>query len=66
MKSKKCELCSEDDAAPDGGLCTACREAVVRLLVIQEQERGTHDGADQIEEVVVYPERTINTRKAGS
>jgi hypothetical protein len=66
MKSKKCELCSEDDAAPDGVLCIACREAIVRLLVIREHEHAEKGENDQIEEVVVYPERTINTRTAGS
>jgi hypothetical protein len=66
MKPKKCELCSEDDAAPNGVLCGACREAIARLLVISEHERAEERGNDQLEEVIVYPERTINTRKAGS
>ncbi len=66
MKPKKCELCSEDDAAPDGALCIACREAIVRLLVIREHERANEDESDQLEELVVYPEHTITTRKAGS
>lgn len=66
MKPNKCELCAEDDAVPDGLLCTACREAVARLLVIREHECVEKDQNDQLEEVVVYPERTINTRQAGS
>ena len=66
MKSNKCELCSEDEAAPDGVLCAACREAVVRLLAIQADELAESGESDQLEEVVVYPERTINMRKAGS
>jgi len=66
MKAKKCELCSEDDAALDGVLCAACREAIVRLLAIREHERGEQAQSDQFEEVVVYPEGTRNTRQAGS
>jgi hypothetical protein len=66
MKSKKCELCSADEAAPDGVLCSACREAIVRLLAIREEERIEHGESDQLEEFVVYPERTKNTRQAGS
>jgi hypothetical protein len=66
MKPRKCELCSEDEAAPDGVLCIACREAIVRLLVIRDHERGEEGPNDGFEEVIVYPERTMNTRKAGS
>jgi hypothetical protein len=66
MKSNKCELCSEDDAVPNGVLCAACREAIVRLLVLREHERTEKGENDQIEEVVTYPEQTINTRTAGS
>jgi hypothetical protein len=66
MKRRKCELCSEDEAAPDGVLCIACREAIVRLLVIRDHERGEEGQNDGFEEVIVYPERTMNTRKAGS
>ncbi len=66
MKSNKCELCSEDEAAPGGVLCAACREAIVRLLAIREHEPVESDESDQLEEVVVYPERTINMRKVGS
>jgi hypothetical protein len=66
MKSTKCELCSEDDAADGGVLCTACREAIVRLLVIREHERKEQGQSDQLQEVVVYPEGTRNTRQAGS
>jgi hypothetical protein len=66
MKSNKCELCSEDDAAPNGVLCAACREAIVRLLVIREHEHAGRGEHDQVEEVVVYPEQSISTRKAGS
>jgi hypothetical protein len=66
MKSNQCELCSVDKAVPDGVLCAACREAIVRLLAIQESGRPENNDGDQLEEVVVYPERTINTRRAGS
>ena len=66
MKSKKCELCSADEAAPNGVLCSACREAIVRLLVIREHERCEQAESDQMEEIVVYPERTKSTRQAGS
>lgn len=66
MRSKKCELCSADEAAPNGVLCTACREAVVRLLMIREHERCEQAESDQLEEFVVYPERKKNTRQAGS
>ena len=66
MNPKKCELCWEDDAAPNGVLCIACREAIVRLLVIREHERAEEGENDRFEEIVVYPERTMNTRKAGS
>jgi hypothetical protein len=66
MKLKKCELCSVDDAVPGGVLCAACREAIVRLLIIREYEHADKGENDQFEEVVVYPERTINTRRAGS
>jgi hypothetical protein len=67
MKSKKeCELCAVDAAAPNGVLCAACREAIVRLLVIREQELHRQGEPDQLEEVVVYPERTKRTRQAGS
>lgn len=51
---------------PNGVLCTACREAIVRLLVMPEHEYADKGENDQLEEVVVYPERTINMRKAGS
>jgi hypothetical protein len=47
-------------------LCTACREAIVRLLVIREHEHGEQGVNDPMEEVIVYPERTKNTRQAGS
>ena len=66
MNPRKCELCSEDEAVGDGVLCAVCREAIVRLLVIRERERAAERGNDGFEEVVVYPERTTNTRKAGS
>jgi hypothetical protein len=58
MKLKKCELCFEDEAAPNGVLCTACREAIVRLLAIREHERVEQVGSDQLEEMVAYPECT--------
>lgn len=66
MKWNKCDLCSEDDAAPHGVLCTACREAIGRLLAIREHEHAASGEHDQLEEVVVYPKQTINTRTAGS
>ena len=41
-------------------------EAIVRLLAIRQHEGAESTESDRFEEVVVYPERTINTRKAGS
>jgi len=52
--------------AANGVLCTACREAIVRLVIIQERELQQQSDRDQLEGVVVYPERTKNTRQAGS
>jgi len=66
MKSMKCDLCGEDQVAANGVLCTACREAIVRLVIIQERELQQQSDRDQLEGVVVYPERTKNTRQAGS
>jgi hypothetical protein len=34
----KCDLCEKDEAATGSLLCLACREAIVRLLVISERE----------------------------
>jgi hypothetical protein len=51
---KKCELCSAEQAAPNGLLCIACREAIGRLLVIREDERLGRDESDQVEEIVMY------------
>ena len=66
MKPRKCELCSADWAVPDGRLCAACREAIVRLLVIREEERTERGENDNLEQVVVYPEQTKSNRQAGS
>jgi hypothetical protein len=52
---KKCELCSIEQAAPNGLLCTACREAIVRLLVIRESGRIGCGEGDPLEEIVMYP-----------
>jgi hypothetical protein len=59
---KKCELCSAEQPAPNGLLCTACREAIFRLLTIREAARNQ---SDPLEEIVMYPERTKVTREAG-
>ncbi len=62
---KKCELCSAEQAAPNGLLCTACREAIVRLLAIRKNEQKTCGEGDPLEEIVMYPERKKITREAG-
>ncbi len=66
MKPKKCDLCGEDEAMADGLLCTACREAIARLLEIREHQRAEQRENDQLEQVAVYPEQTMNKRRAGS
>lgn len=66
MKPKKCDLCGEDEAVPNGLLCTSCREAIARLLEIREHQRAEARENDPLEQAAVYPEQTMNTRKAGS
>jgi hypothetical protein len=66
MNDMKCDLCGVDDAVQDALLCPSCREAIARLLTIRSREGVESAGSEQFEEVIVYPERTINTRKAGS
>ena len=53
---KKCELCSAEEAAPNGRLCTVCREAIVRLLAIREEARSQ---SDPLEEVVMYADGAV-------
>jgi hypothetical protein len=62
---KKCELCSAEQAAPNGLLCTACREAIARLLAIRKDEQIGRSESDPLEEIVMYPERKKITREAG-
>lgn len=63
----KCDLCGADDAVKNGLLCAACREAIVRLLVISEQERaGQKEAAEALTAAMEHPEMRQNTRKVGS
>jgi len=63
---KKCDLCSAGQAAPNGLLCIACREALIRLFAICEDERSERGGSDLLEEIVMYPEGMKSTLGAGS
>ena len=67
MNDSKCDLCGVDDAVPDGLLCPSCREAIARLLVIDtaEQPEIIDVGGATIS-TVDHPEKSRNTRKAGS
>lgn len=65
MKDKKCDLCGVDDAVRDGLLCPSCREAIARLLAINEHDRGEqNEAAEAAVETVDHPETKENTRKA--
>jgi hypothetical protein len=63
---KKCELCAAEKTAPNGRLCTPCREAIVRLLAIRETERSERGQSDPLEEIVMYAERTKVRLEVGS
>ena len=51
---------------PNGLLCVACREAIVRLVAIREDEQAERGENDLLEEIVVYPAGKKDTLRAGS
>lgn len=67
MNDIKCDLCRVDEALPEGLLCSSCREAIARLLVIGTVEHSVEcDTASATLETVDHPEKRQNTRRAGS